>query len=115
MSYTGQLIGSGIVGKLMVYGRRRMMMIGACIGICGHLLLQTVSFPVWIVGHLIHGFGGSFVHVSIIRFLEESVPKEIFAPIMAMYLVGRTLAVLAGSFTTTILPPDDDIEALEAN
>ena len=110
----GAAIGSIMGGKLIQYGRRRMMIIFNFIAILG--VLSTLFLNVYLIclGRLVFGICGGIFGVALPRMIEETVPTQL----LGSFGVITNLSVNTGSLVAILMGlglPEDTKGMQETN
>ena len=111
----GTIIGSTLAGHLIQSGRARAFVLAMIIGIIGGLVSLIWNWYVFLFAKLIVGTAMGMIGVVVARYIEEWVPLKWFGISQAISLTCLQLGVLLATLMGSILPPEDDEEALKEN
>lgn len=111
----GTICGSTFGSLLIQKGRAQAFIIALSIGIFGSFLTLIGNFPTFLIAKLIAGVSMGMTGVVVARYIEEWVPLKWFGISQAISLTCLQLGVLLSTLLGVLLPPEDDIEALETN
>jgi MFS family permease len=95
----GAAIGSFAGGKLIQYGRRKMMIIFNAIGIIAVLMTLVLNVYSICFGRLLFGFCGGIFGVALPRMIEETIPQNLLGP----FGVVTNLSVNTGSLVAILV------------
>jgi len=76
----GAAIGSFAGGKLIQFGRRRMMLVFNVVGVVAVGLTLILNVYAICLGRLVFGFCGGIFGVALPRMIEETVPQRLLGP-----------------------------------
>ena len=106
------MISAALSGSLIKYGRRRALIMSACIGIVGTAITIYENFWAIIVGRLIYGFSVGIIAIAMPRLMEETVPSNLTGFYGGLYCLSFAFATLIAYMFAVFLPKDSDTEAL---
>jgi MFS family permease len=81
--------GAIVASRTMRYGRRKMIIVGCCITIFGTLLMEILNYGVIVLAQFLMYFGGGFCIVILPRFIEETVPRDVYGTCFAIQMVAE--------------------------
>jgi len=116
ISFTGlftEIVGAFVGAKFIQKGRRKTFLIGSIVILAGSALYEVLYFPVYLTGTAVLSFGIGFILVTCPRMIEETVPQNVYPLCMAIFAFSQNLGGFVGGLSASILPKDDDKEALE--
>jgi len=107
-------VGTALAGKVIKYGRRRVLLVQAVIGIVGVGITMVPNFYAVIGGRVLYGLSVGMLAIATPRLMEETIPPYLVGGISAMYALSFAFAVLIADCLASILPPDTDTAALKS-
>lgn len=110
----GAAIGSILGGKLIQYGRRRMMLLFNFIAIVAVLMTLFLNVYSICFGRILFGICGGIFGVALPRMIEETVPAQL----LGQFGIITNLSVNTGSLIAILMGiglPDSDAEKAETN
>ena len=111
----GAVLGAVASGYILKIGRRRALILGLSVHILGNSIQQVMNFPMYLIGNFILALAAGLNTVAAHRYIEEVVPTERFGSCLALFTTFNFLSDFLGGLCASILPPDDDKEALMEN
>ena len=99
----------------MKNGRRKGSIYGTCLLITGTFAFQLLVFPVHMVGIMLAGAGRGIIIVSQARYIQDYVPNRILPVCLASVAIVMHISKLSAQWSTEMLPPKNDHQALVAN
>ena len=74
-----------------------------------------IIWPIFITGTIVGKIGGGMIQVITGRYIEETLRRKDYAIGMAFYHLSSTFAGFLGSWSSNLLPPDNDYKALKTS
>jgi MFS family permease len=110
----GAAIGSFAGGKLIQFGRRRMMLLFNVLAILAVGLTLFLNVYLICLGRLLFGFCGGIFGVALPRMIEETVPQNLLGP----FGIVTNLSVNTGGLVAILmgagLPDSADTAAMKS-
>lgn len=97
-----------ICGKIMQYGRLKVLNLACIVGIIGLLCMLNLNLYMIIFGRFLYGFSTGLILVAAPRFQEEVVPPTLVSLFGAFYCFSKAIATLIGFLLAIGLPSDYD-------
>ncbi|CDW89549.1 sugar transporter family protein [Stylonychia lemnae] len=107
MDMIGAALGSLAAGKLMTMGRKTSLQIGTFVGVIGTLFFQFTMIQALYFGKFLNGFGVGVYAVTILRYIDETIPYHLFDLLSPLLMVGISFARLTTFIFYAILNPDN--------
>ena len=109
------MAGSITGGKLITYGRIKVLRGAAFTGIVGTTLTIMVtkndlqlSIKLLLIGRFTYGFGTALIAVAMPRFIEEILPSERLGLFSGIYCFSFAIATIIAYLLALGLPDDKD-------
>ena len=106
----GNMIGAGFGGKLIGYGRRRMIIIMAVVGSIGCGLTLCVNFYVLLIGRLLYGMASGVHATAAMRSVDEYVPLKYSGLAVGLWAANQNIGAFICLMSAVALPPEDTPE-----
>lgn len=106
------MVGAGITGRLIQFGRRRVLIWSAFIGMVGISLTLLMTYEALVLGRLIYGFSVGLIAVAMPRLMEETVPGYLVGFFGSMYALSFSVATLIAFTLAVFLPPESETQLL---
>jgi MFS family permease len=102
----GIVLGSAPAGKLVQYGRRKLIIVSIVIMMIGTSI--TLVERVWclLLGRVICGIARGFFNIAVTRMQEEFIPPHLYSTLGPSYPVSCTLGTFLATCSGLLLPPD---------
>jgi cyanate permease len=79
-------------GKLIAYGRHKILCISALIGILGISMTLFINIYLLLFGKLLYGVSVGLIAVSLPRYMDEVLPSNIVGTFGALYCFSFAIA-----------------------
>lgn len=112
----GICVGAASGGRLVSYGRRRLLIIAAVIGIPGVALTLYLNLYALLAGRVIFGLSCGLMTVAGPRMVEEYVPPHLYSTLAPIFTIAGPFGAFICLLGGLLLPPDGAPESqLEDN
>jgi MFS family permease len=112
----GICVGAASGGRFVSYGRRRLLIIAALIGIPGVALTLYVNLYALLAGRVIFGLSCGLMTVAGPRMVEEYVPPHLYSTLAPFFTIAGPFGAFICLLGGLLLPPDGASQSqLDAN
>jgi len=112
----GICVGAASGGRFVSYGRRRLLIIAAFIGIPGVALTLYLNLYTLLAGRVIFGLSCGLMTVAGPRMVEEYVPPHLYSTLAPIFTIAGPFGAFICLLGGLLLPPDGAPESkLESN
>lgn len=107
------MVGATLGGKLIQYGRLRLLFIASLIGIVGTAATLVLQLEAILAGRLLYGLATGFIAVAMPRYIDEVLPSSLHGLFGGLYCFSFAIATIIAYLLALGLPVDkldDDTE-----
>ena len=100
------MISSTLGGKLIQYGRLKILWYASVIGILGVALTLVLDKYVILVGRFLYGFSTGLIAIAMPRYLDEILPPRLIGLYGGLYCFSFAIATILAYMLAIGLPDD---------
>ena len=100
----GAGIGAYFGGKMMIIGRRKLLIYASILGIVSNLITSVLDIHFIRVGRFFFGIANGIYCSTVTKFILETVPHHLYGPLCNMYNLGLHVGFMFAFALAAVLP-----------
>lgn len=100
------MIGATVGGKIIRFGRLRVLTLSTFFGIIGTVLTLILNIKIILGGRLLYGFATGLIAVAMPRYMDEVLPSKLISLYGGMWCFSFAIATIIAYLLALGMPED---------